>query len=82
MPGEGHGSGEDPENTAVKNPPAALRGAWDVVTVDDETGEVSSGRLPTAIVTMSISRKTKSQRKPDEKSEEAIVPVGRKSNDG
>ena len=45
------------------------------MTVDDETGEVSSGRLPTAIVTKSISRKTKSQRKPGEKSEEAIVPL-------
>ena len=49
--------------------------------VGDETGEVSSGRLTTATVTMGISWKTKSQRTPDEKSEEAIVPVGRKPND-
>ena len=45
------------------------------MTGDDETGEVSSGRLSTATVTMGISRKTKSQRTPGEKSEEAIVPL-------
>ena len=41
--------------------------------VGDETGEVSSGRLSTATVTIGISRKTKSRRTPDEKSEEAIL---------
>ena len=81
MRSEGYGSGEEPGRTAVKNPPAALRGERDVVKVGDETGEVSSGRMSTATVTMGISRKTKSQRTPGEKSEEAIVSMGRKSKD-
>ncbi len=41
--------------------------------VDDETGEVSSGRWHRTIETKGISRKVKSQRKPGEKSEETIV---------
>ena len=46
----------------------------DVETVDDGTGEVSSGRQYRAVVMKGISRKVKSPKKPDEKSEEAIVP--------
>ena len=49
---EGQGSGEEPEQAAVKNPPAY--GEWDVRTGDDETGEVSLGRSATAIVTDGI----------------------------
>jgi hypothetical protein len=45
------------------------------VKAGDGTGEVSSGRWPTANVTKGISRKAKSRRKPGEKSEEAIVPM-------
>jgi len=52
------------------------------VKVDDGTGEVSHGQQATTAVTNGISRETKSRRKPCEKSEETIVPVGRKSNDG
>jgi hypothetical protein len=46
----------------------------DVVTVGDGTGEVSAGRWHRTTETKGISRKVKSLRKPDEKSEEAIVP--------
>jgi len=42
MHGEGHRSGEEPGNAAVKNPPA--EGERDVVKVGDGTGEVSPGR--------------------------------------
>ena len=47
----------------------------DVVTADDGTGEVSSGRWHRTIETKGISCKAKSPRMPDEKSEEAIVPL-------
>jgi hypothetical protein len=50
---EGQGSGEEPENAAAKNPSAY--GERDIVKVGDETGEISSGRWPTAIVTNGIS---------------------------
>lgn len=42
-------------------------------TADDGTGEVSSGRSTTASVTDGISCEVKSEGKPDEKLEEAIV---------
>ena len=45
------------------------------MTVDDGTGEVSSGRWATATVTAGLSRNAKSRGKPGEKSEEAIVPL-------
>ena len=41
--------------------------------VDDGTGDVSSGRQYRTVVMKGISRKVKSQKRPDEKSEEAIV---------
>lgn len=52
------------------------------MTVGDETGEVSQGQQSTTAVKNGISRETKSRRKPCEKSEEAIVPVERKLDDG
>jgi hypothetical protein len=55
---------------------------WDVVKAGDGTGEASSGRRYRTSVTAGISRKAKSCGIPDEKSEEAIVPVERKLNDG
>ena len=45
----------------------------DVVKAGDGTGEVSSGRWHRTTVTAGISRKVKSRRMPDEKSEETIV---------
>lgn len=50
---EGQGSGEEPERTAAKNPP--VYGERDVRKVDDETGEVSLGRLTTTTETDGIS---------------------------
>jgi len=46
----------------------------DVVTADDGTGDVSSGRWHRTTETKGISCEVKSSRMPDEKSEEAIVP--------
>ena len=40
--GEGHGIGEEPENTAEKNSP--VYGVRDVMKAGDGTGEISSGR--------------------------------------
>jgi hypothetical protein len=47
--GEGHGSGEEPGETAAKNPPA--EGERDAVKADDGTGEISSGQQATTAVT-------------------------------
>ena len=55
---------------------------WEVVKAGDGTGEASSGRRYRTSVTAGISRKVKSCEMPDEKSEETIVPVERKLNDG
>ena len=49
---------------------------------DDGTGEVSSHERHRTAVTKDISWKAKFRRKPDEKSEEAIVLMERKLNDG
>jgi len=54
----------------------------DVVKAGDGTGEVSPGRWYRASVTAGISRKEKSCGMPDEESEETIVLVERKLNDG
>ena len=49
---------------------------------DDGTGEVSFGQWYRTIETRGISRKAKSLRKPNEKSEETIVLMERKLKDG
>jgi hypothetical protein len=53
IPGEGQGSGEEPGEAAVKNPPAY--GERDAVKADDGTGEISSGQQSTTAVTTGIS---------------------------
>ena len=48
-PGEGQGSGEEPGEATVKNPPAY--GERDVKKALDGTGEISSGQQATIAVT-------------------------------